>query len=193
MFLSKHFTGCKSAQGSLLLRYKSRIAPKVVRHSASKKIFRMKILKFTTVFSTLLISVAAFSQNETLPRQYSPTETLTIKKGVVDNFKYQLFRFTTALEEKDQENVDVMKSVLMEAIQAEIGELQKTASADAPGTSIKKRLDAQKKLQKSLEVARFSVAPGAFEKSMKDKALFDDFVKIMEEDYRALEQQVSGQ
>ncbi|TAK32391.1 MAG: hypothetical protein EPO28_17750 [Saprospiraceae bacterium] len=153
----------------------------------------MKISKFATVFSTLLLSVAAFSQNESLPRQYPATETLAIKRGVIDNFRYQLFRFTTALEDKDQESVDVLKSVLMEAIQAEIGLSPIAATSDSSGSPVQKRIEAQKKLQKALTAARFSVAPGAFEQSMKDKALFDDFVKNMEQEYRALEQQLSGQ
>lgn len=167
--------------------------PKVVRQTSFKKIYKMKISKFATVFSTLLLSVAAFSQNESLPRQYSATETLAIKRGMIDNFKYQLFRFTTALDEKDQESVDAMKPVLMDAIQAEIVQLHEVASADAPDTARNKLLETRQKLQKALTAARFSVAPGAFEQSMKDKTLFEDFVKNMEQEYRALEQQLSGQ
>jgi hypothetical protein len=153
----------------------------------------MKKLKSAVIFSTLLISLSASSQNVAQPRQYSPTETLTIQKGLIDNFKYQLFRFTTALEEKDQGSVDAMKPVLMDAIQDEIDRLQKAASAQAADAAVRKRFEAQKLLQKALVAARFSIAPGSFEQAMKDKTLFDDFVKNMEEGYRALEQQLSGQ
>ncbi|MFQ5445426.1 MAG: hypothetical protein ACE5FF_00680 [Saprospiraceae bacterium] len=154
----------------------------------------MKKLIFVAIFSTVLFFMAASSQNEAVPRQYSPEEILTLQKGEIDNFKYQLFRFTTAVEEKDQENVDVMKSVLMQAIQAEITRNQKrrvTAAQSQPG--LEKRLKAQQQLQKALATAPFDVREANFEKSVKDKAMFDDFIQLMEESRKTLQKQTSGQ
>jgi len=148
----------------------------------------MKIIQIATIFSTLVISISAYGQNGSVSRQYSKAEKLTINKGVIDNMKYQLFRFTTALEEKDQKNVDVMKSVLMKAIEEEIGKLKKFTKENRVAAPAIKRLEAQLKLQKSLTDSHFSVSTEAFEQSMKDKALFDNFIKNMEEEYTDLEQ-----
>ncbi len=148
----------------------------------------MKILQIATIFSTLVISISVYGQNGPVTRQYSKAEKLTINKGVIDNMKYQLFRFTTALEEKDQKNVDVMKSVLMKAIEEEIGKMKTSAKENHIAAPAKKLLEDQLKLQKALTASHFSVSTEGFEQSMKDKALFDDFIKNMEEEYTSLEQ-----
>ena len=156
--------------------------------SVFKKLYRMKILQIATIFSTLVISISVFGQNGPVTRQYSKAEKLTIDKGVMENMKYQLFRFTTALEEKDQKNVEVMKSVLMKAIEEEIGKMKTSAKENHIAAPAKKLLEDQLKLQKALTGSPFSVSTEGFEQSMKDKALFDDFIKNMEEEYTSLEQ-----
>ena len=108
-----------------------------------------------------------------------PSQSADLQQGKIESFRYQLFRFTSALEDKDQESVDVLKEVLLDAIRQETaaGEARKKAGQLSPAQL--ENLDKQQRLQLKITKTTFSVTDDSLEKAKEKARLFEEYLLMV--------------
>ncbi len=137
--------------------------------------------KFAMLLCLCLYS-ALYAQDNVPDRLPTKADQAMIDQGEIENFKYQLTRFQAAVLDKDQESVDVLKTVLMEAMKQEIKQAEANKAADAISDKNKNRLHDQKAIFLKIEKEKFLVGDDKqAEKALKNATLFDDFISLMEE------------
>ena len=129
-------------------------------------------LFLTAFFCTLLIT--DISAQDTRTRTISQESLISQQKAEVKNIQYLFFRYTSAVEDGDGENIKVTRDVLVEAMQAE---------ADQTVSLSNKSNDPEiaKRSKKQLEIIKKVNADSFLSAGIEsNKSLVDGFVDLME-------------
>ena len=141
----------------------------------------MKLQNIAVIFFLLAFPFFMQAQNQPI-RTGSPQDQLAVQRGEIESLKTHLYRFNLALEENELPSIDVLKTVLLDAMRQEISQVENMQKKQ-PLSARKTRLERQQKLAKSLYETTFS----GDEKSLEKAALFNEFVLLMEQEYADLE------
>ncbi|MBI1224163.1 MAG: hypothetical protein GC192_02900 [Bacteroidetes bacterium] len=129
------------------------------------------------------LSVLSFGQQTTLsePRTPDATQLLEIQRGELEFFKTIVYRFEVAWEESDVQSMVDLRKGLMKLMANEIGQLK---GKNNPTKAIENRLEKEIACLNSMEITPIAEGDDALGKhAEKAKAVFNDFIKLLEEDF----------
>jgi hypothetical protein len=138
----------------------------------------MNALSFFFGFLFLTSFVQLNAQEVSTKRSISFDDRLAIAKSKADNFKHQLYRFETALEDLDQESVNELAHGLVHLMQEECDQM-----SAKPGASSEQK-NTLLKVVSEHDFLLENVDRKPFQDAVK---AFKDFHALMEDDLKNLE------
>ncbi len=142
-------------------------------------------MKKQTIACLIFLStlpILSFGQQTAEASQRTPTplQSFEIQRGEVEFFKTLVYRFEIAWEETDVQSMTDLRDGLLKLMEAEINQFADKTNVSAIAND---RLAEQKACSKKVKSTPLSSNDSAFGKQAEQtKALFHDFIKLMEAD-----------
>ncbi|MBK9012610.1 MAG: hypothetical protein IPM82_00130 [Saprospiraceae bacterium] len=142
-------------------------------------------MKKQTIACLIFLStlpILSFGQQtaESSQRTATPLQLFEIQRGEVEFFKTLVYRFEIAWEETDVQSMTDLRDGLLKLMEAEINQLADKTNISAIAND---RLAEQKACLKKAKATPLAANDSAFGKQAEQtKALFHDFIKLMEAD-----------